>query len=377
VLLRRDSGRRAAAPEISGGAVEVSAAISDRRGGFYVAGNFGRVGSWRASNVVHLLANGRIDRGFKAATDGGVLALALSGHRLFLGGGFVRIDGRERRRLGAVDSRTGQVTNWHPRLGVPHGAGLGVHALLLGRGVLYAGGGFRTVRGRVRRNLAALRLSDGRPTSFDARLPISYAGAADLDGLEQTPVLALALRDHALYVGSDEDDDGVRTSLRAVDPRTGRQLPRHVQVTGQVRALAVSRTSVIASGCALQYQLGTGPLASLVVAGVLGAFSRRRGSALSSPASPVAIRGACGTRGATCRRFRFKATICTSAARSGGWAAEPAARSRRSTCTTGRRRAGTRGPTEGSPRWQCRAGACSPEAASRPSAGARAEASPP
>jgi hypothetical protein len=86
VLLRRDTGKRIAAPEISGRGLKVSAAISDRHGGFYVAGSFGRVGSWRASNVVHLLADGRIDRRFKAATDGSVLALALSGHRLFWAG---------------------------------------------------------------------------------------------------------------------------------------------------------------------------------------------------------------------------------------------------------------------------------------------------
>jgi hypothetical protein len=210
---------------------------------------------------------------------------------------FVRIDGRERRRLGAVDTRTGQVTSWHPRLGVRHGAGLAVHALLVGHGVLYAGEAFRTVDGKVRRNLAALRLSSGRPTSFDARLPISYKDVAGSYGVEQTPVLALALRDHALYIGGDEYFADLQSSLRAADARTGSELPWHVHVTGQGRALAVSSTSVVAGGCRLQYQLGGGPLAPLVLSGVLGAFSRRDGTVLGSPANQV-THGPCGRQGA-------------------------------------------------------------------------------
>jgi hypothetical protein len=277
VLLRRDTGQRLRTPEISGGAAQVWAAASDQHGGFYVAGSFSRVGSVRAANVLHLLADGRVERRFHAGTDGSVRALALRGHRLFLGGYFGRIDGHRRLRIGAVDARTGRATGWDARLRALPGNKTAVHALQLGHGVLYAGGTFLTARGVVRRNLAALRLSDARPTGFDAHLHVSFQGVGN--GLESVllPTRALALSVSTLYVGGDA------VLLEAVNARTGSKLPWRPRLAdGQVRALAVSGGAVIVGGRDLSYPTGAESDAETVLVGV----DRRDGAVVPSLVGP-------------------------------------------------------------------------------------------
>jgi outer membrane protein assembly factor BamB len=166
--------------------------------------------------------------------DGLVYASAYVGSTVYLGGSFQNaiVDGRlvKRKRLAALDARTGELLPWAPAIngtvfamkasgpslyvtgkfttvgGQPRAGLAGInlttgavgplrhtvkglgYALATGGGRLYLGGTFTAVDGRSARNLAAFRLSDGTTdTAFNG----------DADG----QVKALTVAGSRLYVG--------------------------------------------------------------------------------------------------------------------------------------------------------------------------------
>jgi hypothetical protein len=85
----------------------VDEAVSDGSGGWFVAGKINAVGSVvRSAKVVHLRANGELDRSWRLAIPGGseVSALARRGSTLFLAGNFRRVGGQVRQGIAAVSA---------------------------------------------------------------------------------------------------------------------------------------------------------------------------------------------------------------------------------------------------------------------------------
>ena len=116
------------------------------------------------------------------ATNGTVLALTRWGPSLFVSGKFTTVGGQPRAGLAGVHLTTGAVG---PLRHTVKGEG---HALAASGGRLYLGGEFSAVDGRPARNLAAIRLSDD---TVDA----GFGGGAD------GAVKALTVRHSRLYVG--------------------------------------------------------------------------------------------------------------------------------------------------------------------------------
>jgi hypothetical protein len=150
----------------------IAAAAADGRGGWFIAGTIRGVGATRRSaTVAHLRSNGSLDQSWHVAVSGGrVLALALNGRRLFLGGSFARVAGKPRRTLAAVDASGGRLLPWRPA-GVPHFARHGkegpapgrVSSLALSRDArtLYVAGSFDHIGNRARLGLAAVGVKTG------------------------------------------------------------------------------------------------------------------------------------------------------------------------------------------------------------------------
>lgn len=118
-----------------------------------------------------------------------------------MGGAFSRIGSAVRRRLAAFDATTGALTAWHP--GVTPDTTVGVSALMVDRGTLYAGGLFDAIDGQKRANLAAFDVASGALTAWNPR--------SDYD------VVALAPSGDTVFVG---------------DARTGKVLPWRADVAG-------------------------------------------------------------------------------------------------------------------------------------------------
>ncbi|GLW27808.1 hypothetical protein [Actinoplanes regularis] len=116
------------------------------------------------------------------ATDGTVFALAAAGSSVYATGKFTTVGGQSRPGLAGINLTTGAVGPLRHTIG---GSG---KVLAAGGGRLYLGGEFTSVDGKPERNLAAFKLSD-------ATLDTGFRGTAD--GMVQS----LAAAGSRLYVG--------------------------------------------------------------------------------------------------------------------------------------------------------------------------------
>lgn len=192
----------------------VHVAISDGRGGWYLGGEFGGVGSVPRSNLAHVFASGRVDA-WAPNPDGVVRALCLTNGVLFAGGDFQRIGGHQRSFVAALDLETGEALDWDANVQF----GIVRSLCVVGR-TLYLGGDFIFVGGQMRMNLASVDASTGAVTAWDPE--------PDPSG----QVRAFASQGETLFVGGDfgafvgaiKDSVVVRSKLAAFDTRTGRLL---------------------------------------------------------------------------------------------------------------------------------------------------------
>lgn len=64
----------------------VYAIVPDNQGGWYIGGDFNRVGNFQRNNLAHILPNGNVDPNFAPNINGGVYSLAISSSSLYVGG---------------------------------------------------------------------------------------------------------------------------------------------------------------------------------------------------------------------------------------------------------------------------------------------------
>jgi trimeric autotransporter adhesin len=260
--------------------VGVHAVDPDGAGGLYVAGHFGRVAGQRRSAVVHLRRDGSVDPRFRADVEGWVHALALARGRLWIGGSFRSVAGRERLSLAVVDARSGALTP----LAAPGTSGE-IHAIEPAGGRVYVGGLNAVFDGDMR-GLGAFDAATGEllawkpqtgfgwPDAITVRGDSVYVAggttvefsAADgrvvrefVDGATDTEELVVA--GNVLIASGRPFGDSPR-GLFAFDRRTGEPLPRFAGFTGGVTALARHRDTLYAN----RLPLPGGPLRSDVVA---------------------------------------------------------------------------------------------------------------
>jgi hypothetical protein len=78
-----------------------------------------------------------------------VEALAVSGTTVYAGGGFGSIGGQTRNNIAALDAATGNATAWNPNADMPP-----VFALAVSGTTVYVGGWFTRIGGQRRPNFA-------------------------------------------------------------------------------------------------------------------------------------------------------------------------------------------------------------------------------
>ena len=271
----------------------VNAVASDGSGGWFIGGSFASIGTRHADNVAHIKADGTLDTGFAASTDGPVYALAVSGNgsTLFAGGFFAhasdatsarsalaapstrrrapwwrastraspartsfvsalelsRLDalrGRPRSPRSAASRATtsarstpaGRSTTWNPR---PNDL---VNTIAVGpAGHVYVGGFFSTVNGNTTRNLRGGVRPDrqrGTATPWYPDAPTTWSTRSRSRARRSTSAGTFAI------VGGP--DRG--TSLAAVDATSGAAPAGARAIVGAVYQLAVSGSTVYAAG---------------------------------------------------------------------------------------------------------------------------------
>lgn len=94
-------------PRIADG--QVSVAVGDGAGGWYLGGDFTRIGGHAAGGIAHVLHGGELDTDFLPVADHLVSAMELVGDTLYVGGAFSHVDGVARSRLAAISTEDGSV----------------------------------------------------------------------------------------------------------------------------------------------------------------------------------------------------------------------------------------------------------------------------
>ncbi len=184
-----------------------------------------------------------------------ILALATSGGKVYVGGGFSSFGGVTRNGLAALTTATGIPTAWNPNV-----SGTGVNALALKQGTLYVGGEFTGIGGQSRQNIAAFSTATGQldatwvpnadnivralavssdgstvyvgglftqiggqgRTYIAALNPVGSGGTATgWNPIAEKFVLALALGSHTLYAGGEYCGGEDCRKLIAIDTDTG------------------------------------------------------------------------------------------------------------------------------------------------------------
>jgi hypothetical protein len=264
VPLVGESGQPAGAfPRVDGW---VGSAVPDGAGGWYIGGQFARIGGEARGNLAHVLADGTLDPLFAPAAThayygGWVSALALDAGVLYVAGVFDTLDGAPRGGLGAVDAG-GRVTAWAPAVATTDGTVVNLYALAIRGGEIIVAGRFNTVDGEPRSWLAALR-PDGVLTAWNPGATAPYLGGVD----------RLAVVGDVVFAAGSFDVAGgqPRPGLVALDP-SGAATPWSPALAGEgwVDALAADGGTLYIGGrfTAVDGQPRTG-LAAFDVTGAL------------------------------------------------------------------------------------------------------------
>ena len=208
----------------------VYCAVADGAGGWYVGGDFLRVGGVARERLAHLRADGSLAP-FNPGVDGPVRAMALAGTRLVIGGAFANAGGAARPRIAAFDRATGLVASW-----VNAGADGEVRVLLNESGWIYAAGSFTTIGGQSRNRIARLHPASGSVNSWNP----------DANG----EVRALVVAGSVVYAGGSFTSIGGQPRLRlsALDVGTGAATAWNPAPNGAVTALVADATALYAGG---------------------------------------------------------------------------------------------------------------------------------
>ena len=205
-------------PRIDG---QVTVAMPDGAGGWFLGGLFTKVGNEARANLAHILPDDSLDP-WAPNPNGQVRTLLLSGDTLIVGGDFTTISALTRNRIAAVQVSTWNLLAWNPN---SNGS---VRALLRSGATIFAGGAFTNIGGQNRNRIAALSVTTGSASSWNPNA--------------NSQVQAFAIAGDTLYTGGQFTAiSGVtRNRVAAVSTLTASAFACNPNANNQVTALALS-----------------------------------------------------------------------------------------------------------------------------------------
>lgn len=127
----------------------INSIINDGSNGFYVCGEFNKIGNINISNLAHFKSDLSLDMNFQPNPNGQVKSAVINNNKLIVVGDFTSIGATPRNRIGEVDKVTGGVTLWNPSI---NGT---ITSLIKIGGKFYIAGSFTSVNNFSLSNFAA------------------------------------------------------------------------------------------------------------------------------------------------------------------------------------------------------------------------------
>lgn len=239
----------------------------DGRGGWYVGGRFPIDGGTATRQVIHILPNGELDRGFDVAVSdttifgGSALAVVrdveLAGNTLYISGQFSAVNGLPRVNVAALDATTGAVLPFDAGFVLPVVGAVtdSVWRLAADGGTVYLLGQFQMVQGQARYAVAAVDAVTGALRPFSAS-----------PGTVGIPNDMVASGGVVYLVGSFQSLQGVpQNRIAALDGITGMPLPGFTaSADNTVTAVHVTNSRLyVAGGFSMINNLNQNNLAAL------------------------------------------------------------------------------------------------------------------
>jgi hypothetical protein len=181
-----------------------------------IGGDFTMVNGLRRSKIAMFsTATGKIVQAWDPVVAARVKALAIYGNSVFIGGAFGKIDGVVRNRLGAVRLLQGDLLPWNPS------ANNDVYALdVSDNGTrVFAGGPFSTINGKDHYSLAMLNNTTGAAFDFPAAAAIPKPTATCTTRVKDIDTLG-----DNVFVSNGGDGSGCYDGVLAAQVSTGKLL---------------------------------------------------------------------------------------------------------------------------------------------------------
>lgn len=206
----------------------VRSVIADGAGGWYIGGDFTRIGDEERNRIARIRPDGSLHP-WNPNVNGSVHTLALQNNVLYAGGAFNNIGGLQRNRIAALDINDGKVLSWNPN------SENIVRSIAVRGNTVYAGGDFYTIGGQIRPFFAALDAGTGNAT-WDAKV--------------NGPVLSIMPSETTIYLGGSFSQCGgaSRNNLAALDSATGNVTSWNPGANGTVRTMVLANGNLIAGG---------------------------------------------------------------------------------------------------------------------------------
>ena len=205
----------------------------------FVGGYLNSIGGQSRNYIAALDATTGKATGWNPNADSIVRTLVVNGTTIYAGGGFTSIGGQSRNYIAALDAATGNSTVWNPNAnGV-------VRTIAVNGTMIFAGGVFDSIGGQRHNYIAALDMTTGIVANWDPK-------AHSPSDIYTSPVCvySLAVSGTTVYVGGGFDSIGGqgRNNIAALNMTTGNAIPWNPDANGIVRTLTVSGTKVYAGG---------------------------------------------------------------------------------------------------------------------------------
>jgi hypothetical protein len=149
----------------------------------------------------------------------GVETIFFTNNTVYAGGRFTFIGGQTRNFVGAVDATTGLATSWNPGVSGTTAVQPIVYSMAPSGNLVYIAGGFQSIGGQYRTNVAAVDINSGLATAWD-----THADPGLQSGYAFSSASVVAVSGNTVYVGGNLYNGlggQYRPGLAAVDATTG------------------------------------------------------------------------------------------------------------------------------------------------------------